>query len=187
MGILSIECNRSLWRSEGRNRMCGCEITWKQGVSPAYSPVCGLRLRTALTRYVSTMRRCLNTYSTINHGDLIGKTPLFWSPPAMVSTAAYGPPPSVPLDGARLYGHGRRRLRPATSKSSGGRAHTVQSTVDFFTAWWRRGGGGSAVVTHSATAAAARWWRCSGGSVAAVAAAAARRRQQLGGGAAAAA
>ncbi len=39
-------------------------------------------------------------YGTFNHGNLRGKTPSLLAPPAMASTAAYGPSASVPLDGA---------------------------------------------------------------------------------------
>jgi hypothetical protein len=38
---------------------------------------------------------------TIHHGYLLEKISSSWAPPAMASTAAYGPSAAVPLDGAR--------------------------------------------------------------------------------------
>ncbi len=38
---------------------------------------------------------------TIHHGYLLEKISSSWAPPAMASTAAYGPSAAVPLNGAR--------------------------------------------------------------------------------------
>ena len=55
---------------------------------------------TKLTTGFIQIERGGEPYGTIDHGDLRGKKPSFGAPPAMASTAAYGPSASVPLDGA---------------------------------------------------------------------------------------
>jgi hypothetical protein len=39
-------------------------------------------------------------YPTINHDNFLQNNSSSWAPPAMVSTAAYGLPTAVPLNGA---------------------------------------------------------------------------------------
>ena len=74
----------------------------------------------------------VSPYNTINHGDLRGNTLSCWAPPAMASTAAYGPSASFLCSMA----HADPVMNNATydwrhPNQVGGQAHTVQSTMDF--------------------------------------------------------